>query len=59
MNQYSTLYNGTESYPAAGYGEMWTTEDLTNVPGVIFFKQYYDGILMHRFNDYEHIAAHF
>lgn len=58
MNQYPTLYNGTESYPAAGYGELWTTEDLSNVPGVIFFKQYYDGILMHRFNDFEHIASH-
>lgn len=58
MDKYSTLYTGTETYPAAGYGEMWTTEDLTGVPGVILFKQYYDGILMNRGNDYEHIAAH-
>ena len=39
MAKYPTLYNGTENTPASGYGEMWTTEDLTNVPGVIFFKQ--------------------
>ena len=58
MNQYPNLYMGTESYPAAGYGEMWTTEDLHNVPGVIFYKQYVDGILMNRGNDFEHIAAH-
>ena len=58
MAKYPTLYNGTENTPASGYGEMWTTEDLTNVPGVIFFKQYVDGILMNRGNDYEHIAAH-
>lgn len=59
MAKYPTLYNGTENTPASGYGEMWTTEDLTNVPGVIFFKQYVDGILMNRGNDYEHIAAHY
>lgn len=60
MNQYPTLYKGggTETEDAAGYGELWTTEDLTGIPGVIFFKQYYDGILMHRGNDYEHISAH-
>lgn len=58
MAKYPTLYNGTENTPASGYGEMWTTEDLTNVPGVIFFKQYVDGILMNRGNDFEHIAAH-
>lgn len=60
MNQYPALYtgNGSEKEEAAGYGELWTTEDLTGIPGVIFFKQYYDGILMHRGNDFEHIAAH-
>ena len=60
MNQYPTLYKGggTEKEDAAGYGEIWTTEDLSNVPGIIFFKQYFDGILMNRGNDYEHIAAH-
>lgn len=60
MNEYPTLYygGGTEDEEAAGYGELWTTENLAGIPGIIFFKQYYDGILMHRGNDYEHIAAH-
>lgn len=60
MNQYPTLYKGcgTEKADATGYGELWTTSSLNGIDGVIFYKQYYDGILMHRFNDYEHIAAH-
>lgn len=60
MNQYTSLYKGggTEKEDAAGYGELWTTENLTGVPGVIFHKQYYDGLLMHRGSDFEHIAAH-
>lgn len=60
MGKYGTLYkgDGKEKSPATGYGELWTTEDLSTVPGVIFFKQYYDGVLMHRGNDFEHISAH-
>lgn len=60
MKDYPNLYTGggTETEDAAGYGELWTTEDLTDIPGVIFFKQYFDGMVMHRGNDYEHIAAH-
>ena len=60
MTKYPTLYygGGTESEDAAGYGELWTTENLNNIPGVIFYKQYLDGLLMHRGNDFEHIAAH-
>lgn len=27
MYQYPSLYRGTEKYPAAGYGELWTAED--------------------------------
>jgi hypothetical protein len=40
MTAYPTLYTGTDGQPAAGYGEMWTTDDLSNVPGIIFYKQY-------------------
>ena len=28
MAAYPTLYTGTDGQPGAGYGEMWTTEDL-------------------------------
>ena len=41
MTDYPTLYTGTDGQPAAGYGEMWTTESLGSVPGVIFYKQYF------------------
>lgn len=60
MNQYTSLYKGggTEKEDAAGYGELWTTESLSGVPGVIFYKQYYDGLSMHRGSDFEHISAH-
>ena len=40
MSDYPTLYLGTDGQPAAGYGEMWTTEDLGSIPGVIFYKSY-------------------
>ena len=31
MAAYPTLYTGTDGQPGAGYGEMWTTEDLGQV----------------------------
>ena len=60
MGKYPNLYNGngSEPEPGAGYGEILTTEKLGGVPGIIFYQEYADGILMHRANDYEHIAAH-
>ena len=58
MNSYPTLYQGVDpKNPATGYGELWTTESLAGVPGVILCKEYVDALLMHRGNDYEHIAA--
>lgn len=40
MDAYPTLYYGTDGQPGAGYGEMWTTEDLGKVPGIILYKSY-------------------
>ena len=57
MDKYPTLYYGTDIAPGTGYAEMWTTENLTSIPGVIFFKQYLPNIVQHRSSDYEHIAA--
>lgn len=59
MNSYPTLYHGkgTNKYPGAGYDEIFTTEDLTGVPGVIMFKQYND-LLKHRYSDLIHVEAH-
>lgn len=60
MEAYPTLYtgNGNDLYPAAGFDNEYTTEDLKGVPGIIFYKQYVDGVLTHRFSDYVHVAAH-
>ncbi|MDD6151189.1 MAG: RagB/SusD family nutrient uptake outer membrane protein [Bacteroidales bacterium] len=60
MKSYPSLYegNGNDAYPAAGFDNEYTTESLKGVPGVIFYKQYEDGTLTHRFSDYVHIAAH-
>lgn len=40
MDAYPTLYRGVDGQPAAGYGEMWTTQDLADVPGVILYKEF-------------------
>lgn len=60
MDKYPTLYygSGINKYPAAGYDEVMTSEDLTGKPGIIMFKQYVTGILMHRFSDLVHVEAH-
>ena len=60
MEAYPTLYtgNGNDKYPAAGFDNEYTTENLKGVPGIIFYKQYVDGVLTHRFSDYVHVAAH-
>lgn len=60
MNKYPTLYygSGINKYPAAGYDEVMTSEDLSGKPGIIMFKQYVTGILMHRFSDLVHVEAH-
>lgn len=58
MNKYPNLYEGTDGQPAAGYGEMWITEDLSTVPGVIFYKEYKEAILTHSNGHVEHTSSH-
>jgi len=58
MDKYPTLYNGTDGQPAAGYGEMWTTEDLSQVPGIILYKEYKEAILTHNNCHVEHTSSH-
>ena len=60
MASYPVLYkgNGNDKYPAAGYDNEETTESLKGVPGIIMYKEYIDGVLMHRFSDHIHVAAH-
>ena len=59
MDAYPTLYKGEDkqNQPATGYGEMWTTESLKGKPGIIFYKEFVNNVLMNRYNDFEHIAA--
>ncbi|MGM9747227.1 MAG: RagB/SusD family nutrient uptake outer membrane protein [Candidatus Cryptobacteroides sp.] len=60
MAEYPALYmgNGNDHYPAAGWDNEETTESLKGVPGIIMYKEYVEGILMHRFSDFVHVAAH-
>ena len=58
MGKYPTLYSGVDGQPAAGYGEMWTTEDLSKVPGIILYKEYKEAILTHNNGHVEHTSSH-
>ena len=58
MSRYPTLYTGTDGQPAAGYGEMWTTEDLSKVPGVILYKEFKEAVLTGNNCYIEHTSSH-
>lgn len=59
MDDYPTLYYGTDGQPAAGYGEMWTTESLKGIPGVILYKEYVDDINNCNYSYMEHTSSHY
>lgn len=60
MNSYPNLYYGTDVQPGAGYGEMWTTEDLGSVPGIILYKSIVKDINPVQGGCYvEHTASHY
>ena len=59
MNDYPTLYTGTDGQPAAGYGEMWTTENLKGIPGIILYKEYAKDKNTAHFCHNEHTATHY
>lgn len=50
IDQYPTLYTGTDGQPGAGFGEMWTSEDLSKVPGIILYKEFTKDFLTSHFN---------
>lgn len=64
MTNYPVLYAGTDKnisgslVPASGYGELWTTPSLKNIPGIILYRELDYPLTEGRFSDYEHIAAH-
>ena len=53
------LYTGdnNDKHPGKGWGQMWTTEDLSKVPSVFLYVKYVENIKMHRLGHYEHIAS--
>lgn len=59
MNSYPTLYSGTDGQPAAGYGEMWITESLAKVPGIILYKEYVNNVLNSNYSYMEHTSSHY
>lgn len=59
IDKYPTLYTGNSQdiHPGKGWGEMWTTENLQGVPGVLLYVKYVENYKMHRMGHYEHIAS--
>ncbi len=57
--KYPTLYKGdsNDKHPGKGWGQMWTSEDLAKVPGVLLYNKYIPDIKMHRLGHFEHIAS--
>ncbi|HWJ27045.1 MAG TPA: RagB/SusD family nutrient uptake outer membrane protein, partial [Flavisolibacter sp.] len=59
MDQYPVLYTGTDGQPAAGYAEMWTTESLAGIPGVILYKEYFTSTNFYcNSSNIEHTSSH-
>ncbi len=61
MAKYPNLYygGGTETAPGTGYNEMWSTESLNGVPGIILFIQYNGtgDTRYHNFSALEHMDS--
>lgn len=59
IDKHPVLYfgNSQDSHPGKGWGEMWTTEDLQGVPGVLLYVKYIENFKMHRLGHFEHIAS--
>ena len=60
MDRYPRLYQGSSfnTYPGHGYDEELTSESLAGKDGIIMYKEYVSGVLMHRFSDLIHVEAH-
>lgn len=59
IDKYPTLYKGNSQdiHPGKGWGEMWTSEDLQEVPGVLLYVKYVENYKMHRLGHFEHIGS--
>ena len=62
MNDYPDLFKGAgvdAGQPAAGYGQLWNSESLAGVPGVILYKEFTVNKTANSSSHYEHTASHF
>lgn len=63
MKKYPTLYTGVDTntsgqkVPAAGYGELWITDNLSGIPGVILYKEFVPGIKNSQASATEHMDS--
>lgn len=60
MKDFPILFQGAgvdANQPAAGYGQLWNTEDLANVPGVILYKEFTSAYASNQCY-VEHTASH-
>ena len=59
MDKHPDLYYGdnNDKHPGKGWGQMWTTEDLSRVPSVLLYTKYIPDYKMHRLGHFEHIAS--
>ena len=59
MDDYPSLYAGSKidasTSLASGYGELWTTENLSSIPGIILYQEYNEAaVKMHTASQYQH-----
>jgi len=57
IDAFPTLYNGTDGQPAAGYGEMWTSPSLKDVPGVFLYQEYAPDLINHAAGHFEQTSS--
>lgn len=59
MEKHPALYTGTAegNYDGQGWGQLWTTENLQGVPGVLLYMKYTEDYKMHRLGHFEHIGS--
>ena len=59
IGKFPNLYtgDGNDKHPGKGWGQMWTTEDLSKVNGVLLYVKYIPDYKMHRLGHFEHIAS--
>ena len=59
IGRFPTLYTGDaqDKHPGKGWGQMWTSDDLSKVSGVLLYAKYIEDYKMHRLGHFEHIAS--